>query len=76
MAMTTKKTPRTTLGSRLNKGFDSLTLDPSPRLHQARLEMSRAHPLTMADVWTTVARALAEAVKVVAPGQLKDSRGS
>jgi hypothetical protein len=59
MAMTSKpKTGRRK--SHLMSGFDSLTLDPSPRLRRVRNEMSRPRDAAIADVWKSVARAMGE----------------
>jgi hypothetical protein len=51
--------------SRLVTGFDSLTLDPSPRLRRARDELARSSEAGIAEVWKSVGRALAEAMTSV-----------
>jgi hypothetical protein len=66
MAMTHQQTNRTklaTAGDQLAKGFDSLTLDPSPRLRQARKR--RRSYRTMEQAWQEVGKALAEAIRLV-----------
>lgn len=61
MVMTSKpKTGRRK--SLLMNGFDSLTLDPSPRLSHAREEMSRPREAAIAEVWKSVGKALGEAI--------------
>lgn len=44
----------------LAKGFDSLRLDPSPRLRSLRIEIS--HRNTVAEAWTQTGQVLAEAM--------------
>lgn len=56
-----RKTPRRP--SRLLEGFDSLTLDPSPRLRRLRMEMSRPPEAGLESAWKTVGEAMAEAVR-------------
>lgn len=66
MAMTDRQTNRAklaTAGDQLAKGFDSLSLDPSPSLRQAR-NRPRSHR-TMERAWRDVGRALAEAIQSV-----------
>ena len=48
----------------LQKGFDYLTLDPSPRLRKMREERRQSDPLT--DGWKSVGEAIAEAIRIVA----------
>jgi hypothetical protein len=52
-----------TPADRLMKGFDSLTLDPSPRLRTARKQLLQHDPLR--EAWTVVRRSIAEAVRAV-----------
>jgi hypothetical protein len=53
---------RTLLG-----GYDSLTLDPSPRLRRVREEMSRPPEEAMQSAWKMVGRALLEAMRTISP---------
>lgn len=43
-------------------GFDSLTLDPSPRLRRARQNLTGQHQDPVAAAWRDVGRALADAM--------------
>lgn len=55
------RTPKA--ASNLAKGFDSLTLDPSPRLRRARQTAAKHNP--MAQAWIIVGRAMFKSVKSV-----------
>lgn len=47
--------------SRLMKGFDSLTLDPSPSLKELRKEIESSN--TVAEAWIATGKALADAMR-------------
>jgi hypothetical protein len=48
----------------LQKGFDYLTLDPSPRLRKMREDRRQRDPF--AEAWKSVGEAIAEAIRIVA----------
>ena len=48
----------------LARGFDYLTLDPSPRLRKMREERRQRDPF--AEAWKSVGEAIAEAIRIVA----------
>lgn len=51
--------------SRLLEGFDSLTLDPSPRLRRVREEMSRTPEAGIESAWKAVGEAMTEAMRSI-----------
>lgn len=51
--------------AQLARGFDSLTLDPSPRLRKKREQVQRS--MTVQQAWKTVGSAIAEAIRLVIP---------
>lgn len=57
---TTTRTPKPSRQPDLLTGFDSLTLDPSPRLRRKRRELSRQNQATFQDAWITVGEVLYE----------------
>ena len=59
----TRKAPRRR--SRLLEGFDSLTLDPSPRLRRVREEMSRPPEAAIENAWKSVGEAMTEAIRSI-----------
>lgn len=59
---TETKTPKARRKSRLATDFDSLTLDPSPRLSRLREEMAQEKPASLEEAWKSVARAFATAI--------------
>jgi hypothetical protein len=66
MAMTGRQTrPKKplALGDQLLRGFDGLTLDPSPRLRRARSRLRTSG--TFERAWRDVGKAIAEAVRSV-----------
>ncbi len=48
---------------RLARGFGSLTLDPSPRLHATREKLSRQDPVQ--EAWDIVGSAMTQAMRSV-----------
>jgi hypothetical protein len=48
--------------SGLADGFDSLTLDPSPRLRRTRQQMARQSHSTMGNAWKNTGQALVAAM--------------
>jgi len=60
---TETKTPKTARRKpRLVTGFDSLTLDPSPRLRRVREEMTQEEPTSLEEAWRSVGRAFVTAI--------------
>ena len=62
MATETKTPKAARRKSRLVTGFDSLTLDPSPRLKRVREEMTQEEPASLEEAWRSVARAFVTAI--------------
>lgn len=59
----THRAPAPTMGGRLTSGFDSLTLNPAPRLHEARQRLGQRNPVR--EAWKITVRAVVEAVQEV-----------
>jgi hypothetical protein len=60
----------------LMAGFDSLTLDPSPRLRQTRLRMAREGSATMGEAWKSTGQALVAAMISVSRTLARPSRAN
>jgi hypothetical protein len=54
---------RESLVRALDKGFDSLTLDPSPHLRQVRRSLAARNSTTFEQAWRDVGRAIADAMR-------------
>lgn len=61
--------------SRLMSGYDSLTLDPSPRLRNLREETFRPSEAAMENAWKGVGSALLSAMRTASQA-LRDSKES
>jgi hypothetical protein len=69
---TTQRRPRQekppTAGQQIVKGFDYLTLDPSPRLRRMREELGKSTPdpaEVVRKAWLTVGAAITEALRII-----------
>jgi hypothetical protein len=61
--------------SRLTTGYDSLTLDPSPRLRRLRREVFPPSETGIENAWKSVGSAMSQAMRTVARA-LRDERES
>jgi hypothetical protein len=57
----------------LSQGYDSLTLDPSPRLRRTRRELFPPSETALASAWKSVASAMTEAVETAVRALREDA---
>ena len=56
---------RTSLVGAMDKGFDRLSLDPSPHLRQVRRTLEARNSTTFEQAWRDVGEAIAQAIRLI-----------